>query len=459
MTQTSARHDRSSHPLVPSYSGSELAERAELAVRAAHAAGATAAQVSIGHSVGLSVEVRARTLDRLEFERDQLATIVAYCGQRKAQTTTTDLSPGAIEETARAAVSIARVVEEDPWAGLPEGDEYEREFPDLDLDHPWAIDADAAIALASEIEAFGLDSDSRVVNSEGASVSTRHGFSVLADSSGFVGLRSGTRHDLGCSLVARGAGGGMERDHAWCGARGADALWSSEKLGREAAERACRRLDPRKVVTCEAPVVFVPELAAGLIGTVLRALGGGAQYRRASFLLNALGERLGPEWLTIFEDPRRKGGLSSSSFDSEGVATRTQSFVESGRIVSYRLDSYSARRLKRKTTGNAGGARNVQVSSNHHGGLDALLAEVGRGLLVTELIGQGTNLMTGDYSRGASGFWIENGQIAYPVSEITIAGDMRDMLDRIVAIGDDHDPRLSTAVGSLWVERMTVAGD
>ena len=442
-----------------SHSPESMQERVRMVLEHARACGASAAQAVVSHNVGLAVTVRRGEVETLEYERDQQMALVAYSGQSKGSASTTDFSPAALRQTAEAACRIARHTEPDPHAGLPDPDEQARDWPDLLLDHPWDCPADQAIDLARRVEAAGFAVDPRVDNSEGASVSTRRAMSFLGDTQGFMGGYRSTRHSLSCALVARGAGG-MQRDYAYGTSRDPSALPAPEAVGREAAERTLRRLDARKLGTRQCPVLFVPEMARSLIGNLTRAISGGAQYRKSSFLLDAAGQEIFPGWMLIDEHPLLSGALGSAPFDGEGVRTRQRELVSAGVLQGYILDSYAARRLGLRTTGNAGGARNVSVRP-HPGekGLQDLLSDMGTGLLVTEMIGQGVNLVTGDYSRGAAGFWVENGEIAYPVEEITIAGNLRDIYRGIAAVGNDVDVRGNIRTGSILVESMTVAGD
>ncbi|MBS0002857.1 MAG: metalloprotease PmbA [Thioalkalivibrio sp.] len=436
-----------------------MQERVAMILDHARACGASAAQAAVSHNVGLAVTVRRGEVETLEYERDQQMGLVAYFGQSKGAASTTDFSPEALRQTAEAACRIARHTEPDPHAGLPDPDEQARDWPDLQLDHPWDCPAGRAIDLARQVETAGFGVDPRVDNSEGASVSTRRAMSVLGDTQGFMGGYRSTRHSISCALVARGDGG-MQRDYAYGTSRDPSWLPAGEAIGREAAERALRRLGARKLGTRQCPVLFVPEMARSLIGSFARAVSGGAQYRKSSFLLDAAGQEIFPDWMHIVEDPLLPGALGSAPFDGEGVRTRPRDLVTAGVLQDYILDSYAARRLGLRTTGNAGGARNVSVKP-HPGekGLQALLSDMGTGLLVTEMIGQGVNLVTGDYSRGAAGFWVENGEIAYPVEEITIAGNLRDVFRGIGAVGSDVDIRGNIRTGSILVEAMTVAGD
>ncbi len=442
-----------------SHSPESLEDRVRMVLDHARACGASAAQVIVSHNVGLSVTVRKGEVDTLEYERDQQMGLVAHFGQSKGSASTTDFSAAALRQTAEAACRIARHTEPDPYAGLPDPEEQAHDWDDLDLDHPWDCPSGSAIELARRIEAAGFAVDPRIENSEGASVSTRRGMSFLGDSQGFMGGYRSTRHSLSCALVARDTAG-MQRDYAYTVSRNPSEMNDPETVGREAAERTLQRLGSRKIGTRQCPVLFVPEMARGLIGSFTRAISGGAQYRKNSFLLDAAGQEIFPAWMRIAEYPHLPAALGSAPFDGEGVRTRDRELISDGVLQGYILDSYAARRLGLQTTGNAGGARNVTVQP-HPGdkGFRELLADMGTGLLVTELIGQGVNQVTGDYSRGAAGFWVENGELVHPVEEITIAGNLKDMFRRIAAVGNDIDIRGNTRCGSILIESMTVAGE
>ncbi|HEY8539856.1 MAG TPA: metalloprotease PmbA, partial [Steroidobacteraceae bacterium] len=380
-----------------------------------------------------------------------------YRGRRKGAASTADLSPKAIRETVAKAVSIAGFTAEDEFAGLPDPDTIARDIPDLDLCHPWNIEADEARDLAVACEAAALSFDKRIANSEGATLSSHRGLRVFGNTLGFLAGYPSTLHSLSCVVVAQ-ENGDMQRDYWYSSVRDWRELESGESIGKHAAMRALRRLHARKLATTTAPVLFVPELARGLIGHFLNAVRGGSQYRRASFLLGAAGQQVFPEWMQISERPHIKKGLGSAPFDSEGVATRDRELVQDGVLTGYILSTYSARKLGLKTTGNAGGVHNLIVKPGPDD-FSALLRRMGRGLVVTELMGQGVNGVTGDYSRGAAGFWVENGEIAYPVHEITIAGNLKDMLRNIVAVGNDVDARGSIRTGSILLDSLTIAGD
>ena len=427
------------------------------AVKAARDHGATQAEASASVGTGLSVTVRRREIETLEHQRDRGFTVTVYYGHRKGSASTSDLSQTAIAESIEKACSIARYTAEDACAGLADADLMASDPPDLQLDRPWTLTPDQAIELATVCEAAGLDADARITNSEGATIHTGRGLRVYGNSHDFIGSYASTSHSLSCVLIA-GSGDGMERDYWYTSDRDPDALLGPEEVGRKAAERATRRLGARKIETCTAPVVFPAELARGLLGNFVSAIRGTAQYRRASFLLDAVGNSVLPAGVDIDERPHIPGAAASVPFDSEGVATRDRTVVGDGVLQSLVLSSYSARKLGLQTTGNAGGIHNMVVSGGG-GTLEDLLSSMGTGFLVNELMGQGVNVVTGDYSRGASGFWVENGEIVFPVTEVTIAGNLRDMLRGIQAIGDDVDLRGAIRTGSILVKQMRIAGD
>ncbi|HKS56104.1 MAG TPA: metalloprotease PmbA [Steroidobacteraceae bacterium] len=448
-----------SNPVAPqmSYSQQDLQDLVSLALAEARGLGASDAEVGVSVETGLSVTARLREVETLEYQRDRGMGVTVYRGKRKGSASTGDLSAGAIRDTIAKAYSIAGFTAEDECAGLPDPDALARDFPDLDLFHPWSIDPDAARDLAIACEAAALDADARIGNSEGASLSSHRGLRVFGNSLGFMGTVATTLHSLSYVVVAED-GEEMQRDYWYSTVRDWRDLEDGVSIGKQAAARALRRLNARKLSTITAPVLFVPELARGLFGSFLGAIRGGSQYRRASFLLDAAGEKVFPQWMQISERPHLRKALSSAAFDSEGVATRDREVVQDGVLTGYVLSTYSARKLGLKTTGNAGGVHNLIVA----GGSDdfaGLLRKMGRGLVVTELMGQGVNGVTGDYSRGAAGFWVENGAIAYPVHEITIAGNLREMFRRVVAVGNDVDTRGGIRTGSVLIEQMTIAGE
>jgi PmbA protein len=419
-------------------------------------AGASAAEVAINDDRGLAVNVRLGEVETIERTRDRGVGITVYFGQRKGAASSADLRATSLSATVEKACAIARHTEPDPAAGLADPDRMATRQPDFDRWHPWDLDPERAIAIAGECERAGLDADPRIGNSEGAGVDTGESLAVYANSHGFLGTARSTHHSISCSLIA-GRGEGMQRDHWYSFALAGEWLEGAASVGRHAARRAVERLDPRPAPTGEFPVLFVPEMARSLVGHLLAAVSGGALYRRASFLLDQAGQRLFPDWFSLVEHPHRQRGLRSSAFDGEGVATRESALVRAGVLERYLLGSYSARKLGLESTGNAGGVHNLDAGANAEG-LDELLAGMGRGLLVTELMGQGVNTVTGDYSRGAAGFWVEAGRISHPVDELTIAGNLRGMFAAIEAVGADVDPRSHIGIGSVLVGRMTVAG-
>ncbi|GAA4866720.1 metalloprotease PmbA [Luteimonas vadosa] len=438
----------------------QLAGIAQRLLDRCRAQGATQAEVSCSEDRGLNVGVRLGSVETVESTRDRGIGVTVYIGQKKGSASSGDLRESSLHATVEQACSIARYTEEDPAAGLADADRMARlpgdgRWPDFDGWHPWPLDPAQAIDLALACEQAGRDSDARITNSDGASVGNSESLSVYANSHGFVGGERGTRHSLGCALIA-GKGEGMQRDGWYSLVVAAGDMEAPAAIGRQAAQRATARLDPGPVATGTYPVVFAPDMARTLVGHLLGAVSGGALYRRASFLLDAAGTQLFPEWFSIIERPFLPRGLRSAAFDAEGVATTESALVDGGVLRRYVLGSYSARKLGLHSTGNAGGVHNLEVAANA-GDLPALVAGVERGLLVTQLMGQGVNTVTGDYSRGASGFWIEGGRIAHPVDGITIAGNLRAMFQGIEAVGSDVDPRSHILCGSMRVGRMTVA--
>lgn len=439
-----------------------LAELAEDVIHRARAAGATQAEVSASIDTGLNVNVRLGEVETVEHTRDRGFGLTVYFGKRKGSASTADLNADSIQATLDQACAIARYTEEDVAAGLADASRMATAFPDLDLWHPWAIDTADAIALGQEIEAAGR-AHAGITNSDGASVQAGESVSVYANSHGFVGRERGTRHSLSVALIA-GDEAGMQRDYWYDSVRSAKDFMDAKTLGDKAAERTLARLGARRLSTRQSPVMFVPEVARGLIGHLIGAVSGGALYRHASFLLDHAGKQVMPAWLNIVERPHLMRGQGSGAFDAEGVATRDSVLVENGVLARYILGSYSARKLGLESTGNAGGIHNLVVESGHGDGGAAddfrgMLRRLGTGLLVTEVMGQGVNTITGDYSRGAAGFWVENGEIAYPVEEITIAANLRDMFMGIVAVGGDVDKRSHLLTGSILLDRMTIAGE
>ena len=445
------------------YSRDFFESRVDLSLKAAKKLGASDAAAEVSESCGLSVSVRNGELENVERNRDKSLGVTVYLGQRRGNASTSDFSDAAIAQTVRAAYDIARFTAEDPFARLPEARDVCPESQrgrDLDLFHPWNVQSEEAANIALACEAAAMSVDKRISNSEGAAVSAQQSHFFTAHTNGFRGGYASSRHSLSVSPIA-GKGKDMQRDGWYSSMRKASELASPEAVGRYAAERALSRLKARKIVTTECPVLFESPMAAGLLGTFVQAVSGGALYRKSSFLLDSLGKRVFPAHLDVFEDPFVRGGKGSSPFDDEGVRVRARQVVEHGRVMGYFLSSYTARKLGMRTTGNSGGSHNLVLSSrNTRPGDDlaAMIRKLGRGLLVTELMGQGVNYVTGDYSRGASGFWVENGEIAYPVHEITIAGNMKDIFKGIEAVGADTYNYGAKTVGSILVNRMMVAG-
>jgi PmbA protein len=421
--------------------------------------GASQCEADASLSQGLGVTVRLEEVDTIEYQRDRGLGVTVYFGQRKGSASTADLSRQAVRDTVEKACAIARYTAEDPYAGLVEPEALARDIPDLDLDHPWALAPEDAIALARQCESAGLAVDARITNSEGAAVSSQRHSGVYGNSHGFLAGFSGTSHTLSCSLIAQ-QGDEMQRDYWFTSTRDPIDLEPADLIGRTAGQRAVARLGSRRLTTRKAPVAFAPDMARGLFKHFIAAIRGASQYRKASFLLNAAGQEVFPAFLQMYERPHIPKGLASSPFDEEGAATKDRDLVCDGVLDGYVLGSYSARRLGLKTTGNAGGIHNLIVATPGRAlDPDSFLKRMHTGLLVTELMGQGVNGVTGDYSRGASGFWVENGVIAYPVHEITIAGNLRQMYRDVVALGSDVDVRGVIRTGSVLVGEMTIAGE
>jgi PmbA protein len=425
------------------------------ALRLARAAGASAAEATANSSLGLSVNVRMGDVETLEHTRDRGIQVTVFMGRCKGSASSADLSAASIAACVGHAADIARFTQEDSCNGLADPDLLARTFPDLDLWHPVALDAEAAIERALRCESAGR-SDDRIRNSEGAAFDAGLGMAVYGNSNGFVGRSAGTHYGQSCVLLA-GQGDGMQRDYSYEGRRSLEDLEEPEKTGREAARRTVRRLGARRLGTAQMPVLFAPEVAKGLVGHLLGAISGPALYRNASFLRDQAGEALFPDWVNLRERPWLPRGANSAAFDGEGVATRERNIIEAGVLTGYALATYSARRLGLTSTGNSGGVRNLLLEP---GGIDSddLVAEMQDGLLVTEVMGQGVNLVTGDYSRGAAGFRVEQGEITHPVEEITIAGNLRDMFLRVSGAGRDIDTRGNVHCGHVLISTMMVAG-
>ncbi len=434
----------------------EYQAMAEHLLEAAKAKGATSAEVDIDKGTGLSVEVRMGKVDKLQHHNDQTVNITVYFGHRKGVASTGDFSRQALDDSLEAACSIARHTSEDEFNGLADREDMATEFPKLDLYHPWELDTEQAIAMALQAETVAREHDSRITNSEGAGVDSFAGLHLYANSYDFMGIRHSTRHSMSCAVVAQ-EGNSMQRDYWYTVSRVPSLLDSADTVGAEAAQRALRRLHAHSMDTREAPVLFVPRMARGLIEQLLAALSGGAQYRKATFLLDSMGKQVFPDFVRIYEDPFIRQALSSRAYDSEGVACRQRDIIRDGMVQEYFLSSYSARKLGMKTTGSAGGASNILVADTGVSFVD-LIQQMGTGLMVTELFGHGVNGITGDYSRGAVGYWIEDGLIKHPVEEVTIAGNMKDMYRGIVGISDDIDERGTIRTGSILIDKMTIAG-
>lgn len=436
----------------------ELIPTVQLALDLAAQSGATSASVRTGVSTALTVQVRNGEVETVEFQDDRELGITVYHGKRKAHASTADFSEAALRETVRMANDMARHMAEDEFSGLADPDRLATEFPDLELDYPWSLSVDEAVELARRAESAAFGADPRIHNSDGASIDTRRGLSVYGNSHGFIGSHCGTEHSLSCVVLARDtAGGPMQRDYWYDNNRSHALLSAPEAIGQMAAERTISRLNPRELKTSQVPVLFPPHLARGLIGSFIGAISGGALYRKASFLLDRLGEQVFPGNMRIHQQPFILGAMGSTAFDREGVATVKRDLVTAGVLQGYVLGSYSARRLGLESTGNAGGVFNLIVEPGSKDQKD-LIRQMGTGLLVTELMGSSANLVTGDYSRGGSGLWVENGEVAYPVENITIAGNLNDMFQGIQAVGSDVDARGNIRCGSLLIDRMMVAG-
>ena len=434
----------------------ELEALVQMALDEARRQGVDQAEVAASHDEGLSATARLGDVENLEYTNDRGIGVTVYKDQRKGSASTSDIAPDAVREAVSKAVTFATYTAQDPHAGLAEAELMCTDIRDLELDHPWNIEAPAAIDMAVACEAAALAYDKRLDNSEGATVSTNRGTRAYGNTHGFLGSFTKTSHSVSC-VVLGSENGDMQRDYYYSSARDPADLENVQLIGETAARRAVSRLGARKRETTRAPVLFIPELARGFIGHAIGAILGGAQYRRASFLLGAAGEKIFPDFVAIQERPHLPKAMASAAYDSEGVATYDRDIVADGVLQGYVLSSYSARRLGLQTTANAGGPQNLNVPGNADG-LESLIKEMGTGLIVEELIGQGVNAVTGDYSRGAVGQWVENGEIQYPVHEITIAGNLRELYPRIAAIGNDQDLRSGIRCGSLLVEEMTIAG-
>lgn len=440
-----------------SYTRDQLAALARMVVEQAMKHGASAADTEISEGIGQNVSVRQGEIETIEYNKDKGAGVTVYLGQRRGHASTSDLSDAALKSAVEKALTIARYTAEDEAAGLPDADRLATHPPDLDLHHPWPLSVEEAAERAQACEAAALAVDRRLINSEGASVNTHASHFIYANSLGFCDGYAGSRHGISVAVIGEEKGA-MQRDYWYTSARNAHDLESPEHVGRVAGQRTVRRLNGRKLDTRTCPVIFEAPIATGLIGNFVAAVSGGNLYRKSSFLLDSLGRQVFAPLVTIRELPFIRGGIGSAPFDNEGVACLERDVVKDGVVQGYFLSTYSARKLGMATTGNAGGSHNLVVTPGELD-LDGLLKKMGTGLLVTELLGQGANMVTGDYSRGAAGFWVENGAIRYPVEEITIAGNLADMFQGIAAIGRDVERRGSKQVGSILIDHMTVAGN
>ncbi|MDI5889742.1 metalloprotease PmbA [Halomonas rhizosphaerae] len=432
-----------------------LESRARMALDLARGLGADACEVGASVDQGVGVSVREGEVETVELSRDQGIAVTVYVGQRKGSASSSDAGEASVRAVVEKALAIARHTGEDPASGLADARLMATELPDLDVHHPWPLSIDEATDLALRCESAGRVM-AGIKSSDGASLSSGEGVHVYANSHGFLGSQCGSRHSLSCMLIAEDENG-MQRDYDYTSARAPGDLAAAEAVGESAARRTLRRLGARRPATGRMPVLFDPTLAAGLVGHLMGAIAGGALYREASFLCDRLNTPLFPEWFSLGERPMEVGAMASSPFDGDGVQTRDNVFVRDGRLASYMLSAYSARRLGLETTGNAGGARNLRITAPLES-REALLARMGRGVLVTELMGQGVNGVTGDYSRGAAGFWVEDGEIRHPVEEFTIAGNLETMFQGLVGVGDDTDTRGSIHTGSWLVDELMVAG-
>ncbi len=439
----------------------EMREVSELVLKLSKKYGATDAELSLNRGAGLSVEVHKGQVDKLEYNRDQGLNLTVYIGQHQGSATTGDLSPQAIEDTVKAACNIAKYTGEDKYTGLADAELMLADHAnnnDLDLYHPWDLNAEQAIEIAKECEAAALGFDKRIINSDGASISSYSGIGMIANTNGFTGIMPSSRHSLSCSVIGQTQGSeDMQRDYWYSTSRLHNQLDTAETVGKKSAERTLARLNGKQISTRKANILYSPEVARSIIGHFTSAIGGGSQYRKSTYLLDCVDTKVFPEFIHLHEQPHLKQAFGSSYFDKEGVATNNRNIVVDGIVQNYIMGSYSARQLGLKSTANSGGTHNLTLDTTGQS-FDELLKMLGTGLYVTELIGNSVNGITGDYSRGAAGFWVENGEIQYPVEEVTVAGNLKDMLQNIVAVGNDVDLRGGTRTGSILIEGMTVAG-
>lgn len=439
------------------YQEQVLKEAVETALNIAQKAGATA-EVAITKVAGLSVSTRLEQTENIEFNNDGSLGISVYLGKRKGNASTSDLQPKSISQAVESALAIAKYTSEDQCAGLADKSLMAFDIPDLELYHQADITVEQAIELAQEAEHYALNQDESIVNSEGATFNSHSGVRVYGNTHGMLQSCLSSRYSLSCSIISAYEDQ-LERDYEYTISREFNKLATPQWVGQQAAIKAVDRLNPQKIATCEVPVIFYNDVATGLIGHLASAISGGALYRKASFLQDKLGSQILPDWFDIIERPHILRGLASSAFDSEGVKTRDHQIIQNGVLQTYLLTQYSAKKLGMQTTGHAGGIHNWQVEPNRGGGLGTLLAEMGTGLLVTEMLGSAINGVTGEYSRGAAGFWVENGEIQYPVAEITIAGQLQEMYKNIVAVGDDIERRSNIQTGSILLEKLKVSGN
>ena len=434
----------------------ELREAVEFALQIAKKAGAEA-EVGVTKVSGLSVSTRLMNTENIEFNNDGSLGISVYLGKRKGNASTSDLQPKSIQQAVESALGIAKYTSEDECAGLADKDLMAFDAPDLDLYHEAHISVDEAVEMAKTAEESALNVSERIVNSEGATFNSHSGVRVYGNTHGMLQSYLSSRYSLSCSVIAAYEEQ-LERDYEYTVSRELDALSSPIWVGQQAAIKAEDRLNPQKIATCEVPVIFYNEVATGLIGHLAGAISGGALYRKSSFLLDKLGTQVLPSWFEISERPHLRKQLASSAFDSEGVRTQDREIITDGILQTYLMTSYSGRKMGLPSTGHAGGIHNWLVKPNRSGGLNTLLAEMGTGLLVTEFLGSAINPVTGEYSRGAAGFWVENGEVQYPVAEITIAGQLQEMYQQIIAVGDDIEHRSNIQTGSILLEKMKVSG-
>jgi PmbA protein len=442
----------------------EMRELSERVLSLAKKYGASDAELSLNRGAGLSVEVHKNQVDKLEYNRDQGLSLTVYIGQHQGSATTGDLSPQAIEDTVKAACNIAKYTGEDKFTGLADAELMLKNNTknanniDLDLYHPWDLNAEQAIEIAKECESAALRFDKRIINSDGASISSYSGVGLIANTNGFTGTMPSSRHSLSCSVIGQQPNEeDMQRDYWYSSSRLHDKLETPEAVGEKSAARTLARLGGKQISTRKANILYSAEMARSIIGHFTGAIGGGSQYRKSTYLLDSVGEKVFPEFIHLHEQPHLKQAFGSSYFDKEGVATQNRDVVVDGIVQNYIMGSYSARQLGLTSTGNSGGTHNLTLESTGQN-IKELFGMLGTGLYVTELIGNSVNSMTGDYSRGAAGFWVENGEIQFPVEEITVAGNLKDMLQNIVAVGTDVDLRGGTRTGSILIEGMTIAG-